>query len=123
MRPPDVDNPRTRAAALSPNGQAAVRRALVTGPRGAALGLDLVPGIVWVRIVDHGRPGVQMPKGQAHVEVWGGDAGEVFLAVERHKPRDALVTVRWYPTTRWARLKRWARWTIWRWTIGRRVRG
>ncbi len=91
-----------------------IRRIVSIGPRAAVLGLDVVPGVVRVRLSDHGADGVEMPPGTAHVEVWGGRAEDVYAAVERNKPAAVLLTVRLRPAHWWHRLRGWVRWQLFR---------
>lgn len=112
---------RGRALARAPRSMLRIRTALSVGPRGARLGLDSVPGVVWVTVSDHGSEGVHMPPGHALVEVWGGEPSSVFAAVLSSKPPGVTVVARWRPAGPWHRFKRWARFTAWR--IADRFRG
>lgn len=108
---------RQDALTRTPEVERQIRRMLGVGRLGVQLRLDEVPGVVWVRGCDHGAPGVTMPAGQAHLEVWGGDPAEVFAAVRRAKPAHVALTVRWHRATWWQRLRRRVRWWVWR-TLG-----
>ena len=92
-----------------------IRRIVSLGPRAVVLGLDQVPGVVRVRLVDHGADGVEMPVGQAHVEVWGGRAIDVYAAVDKNRPHGVMVTVRVrHDWLTWHRLRGWVRWQLFR---------
>lgn len=103
-----------RRGPRTPEDLRRIRAALVAGPAGGKLGLDIVPGVVWVRIVDHGARGVFMPPAQAFVEVWGGNRDLVFASVARNRPPGVEVVVRWYGPSLGARLKRWGVFAVWR---------
>lgn len=89
------------------------RRAAAVG-RGVLLDLHLVAGVVRARLLDHGTPGVAMPRGTVVVEVWGGKPKAVLEHVAKvAKGQRGLVVVTIHRAARrWDRLVGWCRW-IW----------
>lgn len=98
---------------VSAASEAALRRIQrVGGIRAAAFGLDLVPGVVWVEVLDSAN--AIMRPGEAHVRVWGGRPPEVFASVARHSPRGVAVTCEVRAPRAWHRLAGLVRWHWWR---------
>lgn len=87
-----------------------VRRTMSNlGKPGVQLGLWDIAGVAYVRATLDGDA-CTMHKGEALVEVWGGDADKVLESARRSSdPADRIVVVH-RPSTRVARLRSWLRW-------------
>lgn len=92
--------------------EAEVRAVVVVGD-GWRLALDRVPGVVRVRLLDHGGAAA-MAAGTAIVEVWGGDVDDVLEAIRESTPAQVVVVAAVWPAGWRDRLGAWLRWQAWR---------
>lgn len=86
-----------------------MRRRIAAVGRGVHFDLDVVPGIVLVRMHEHGSGDYEMPPGTVLVEVWGGEPSAVFTAIANTRPANLVVIPIWRRAKRWHRLVAWLR--------------
>lgn len=119
-----VEQARERGIAVQVSGapvsaqlvELALRRVVNVGPMGAQLGLDSIPGIVAVAVVDHGGAhGAQLEPGTAVVEIRGDPPLELVREIlDQHAPAGVLVVPIIRPARRRDRFRAWFRWHWWR---------